>query len=74
MTEDEMTLVAEPYFLAIKGAEKSFNYAWSINGNVVETPTNQTELTVRPESRGGYANLSFNIESLKLLFQNVTGV
>ena len=72
-SEDEMTIVAEPYFLAIKGNEGDFNYNWNINGDAINTPSRKTELTVRPTSRGGYANISIVFENLDKLFQKVTG-
>ncbi len=55
ISEEEVSLVAEPYGLAIKGNENNFNYSWKINGKEIETPKKKTELTIRPASRGGYA-------------------
>ena len=71
MTEDEITLVAEPYFLALKGNENDFTYSWQINGSDIDTPLKKSELTVKPESHGGYSTISLKIENLKLLFQEV---
>jgi len=73
MTEDEATVVAEPYFLAYKGNENDFTYSWQINGQDIDTPTKKTELTIRPSSRGGYATVSATFENLTLLFQKVVG-
>lgn len=73
-TGEEMTIVAEPYFLALKGNENLFNYKWTINGDPIKTPSKKTELTIRPTSRGGYANISLTLENLNKLFQKVTGV
>jgi hypothetical protein len=73
MIEDEMTIVAEPYFLSFKGNENNFTYSWQINGETIDTPSRKTELTVRPSSRGGYANISLTLENLSSLFQKVTG-
>lgn len=73
MQEDEMTLVAIPYFLAINGNESSFNYKWTINGDPINTPSNPMELTIRPTSRGGYADIGITIESISKLFQIATG-
>jgi len=39
MAEDEMTIIAEPYFLALKGNEYDFSYKWKINNKEVQTPT-----------------------------------
>jgi len=72
MPEDEMTIVGEPYFLSIKGKEGSFNYNWKINGSSIQTPTKKTELTIRPNSRGGYATISLVIENINELFQSVS--
>lgn len=72
MTEDEMTVVAEPYFLSIKGKEGIFSYLWTVNGEQIETPSNKTELTVRPTSRGGYANIILTLENMSALFQKVS--
>lgn len=73
MNEDEMIIVAEPYFLALKGHENNFTYNWKINGDKITTPTKKTEITIRPSSRGGYATISLTIENLKTLFQQVSG-
>lgn len=72
MPEDEITLVAEPYFLPIKGHEKNFTYNWQINGKSINTPEKKTELTVRPNSRGGYADINVTIESVSEIFQKAT--
>ena len=70
---DEMTMVAVPYFLALKGNEDNFNYNWNINGDPIDTPSKKTEITIRPTSRGGYADISVAFESITKLFQKVTG-
>ena len=72
MTEDEITIVAEPYFISLKGHENNFTYSWQINGNNIATPLKKTELTVRPESHGGYATINVVIENLNELFQKVS--
>ncbi len=73
ITEDEVTLVAEPYFLALGGNEVSFSYDWKINGEKIDTPSKKTELTVRPAARGGYATIDLVMENLNFLFQKVSG-
>lgn len=70
---DEMTIVAEPYFLALEGNEGNFTYNWKINGKSIDTPSKKTELTVHPTDRGGYATLELSMENLNTLFQKVTG-
>ncbi|MFA6392769.1 MAG: hypothetical protein WCW54_01640 [Candidatus Paceibacterota bacterium] len=72
-TGDEMTMVAVPYFLAIKGSEDNFNYNWNINGDPISTPFKKTELTIRPTARGGYADINVTFENISKLFQKVTG-
>lgn len=71
--EEELTLVAEPYNLAIKNKGGDFNYAWNINGDRIDTPSKPLELTVRPTSRGGYADVSIVVEGMNELFQKVIG-
>jgi len=71
MNEDEMTLVSEPYYFPIKN-NANFTYSWKINGKDINTPSKKTELTIRPNSRGGYANVSITIENVKELFQKVS--
>ena len=73
ISADEITVVAEPYFLAIKGNENSFNYNWQINGQDIATPPEKKELTVRPASRGGYATIGVIFENLNSFFQKATG-
>ncbi|MCX6754567.1 MAG: hypothetical protein NTU81_01930 [Candidatus Nomurabacteria bacterium] len=72
MLEDEMTLVAEPYFMSLKGNKSDFSYNWKINGEDVDTPSRKTELTVRPSSRGGYATINFKVENINELFQTIS--
>lgn len=73
MSEDEFTIVAEPYFLALEGNESAFNYDWKINGNSIQTPSKKTELTIRPADRGGYATIGLTMENLNTLYQKVVG-
>ena len=73
MEEDEMTIVAEPYFLSTKGHENNFTYDWQINGKGIDTPIKKTELTVRPSSRGGYATIDVTIQNISEVFQKVAG-
>lgn len=71
--EDEtMTIVALPYFLNIKGKESSYQFSWMINGEEIETPQAQRELTIKPESRGGSVGIGITIEGLDSLFQKIT--
>ncbi len=70
---DEATMVAEPYFLALKGKENIFTYSWKINGDGITTPSNPRELTIRPTSRGGYATIDIVMENLNTLYQKVAG-
>lgn len=73
INETETTIVAVPYFLPIVGEESSFNYKWKVNGDEIETPSEKTEITVRPASRGGYATIDVSFENLNSLFQRVAG-
>ncbi len=72
--EDEITIVGEPYFLSVKGKENNLLYTWKINDEIVQTPTKKTELTIRPDSHGGYATINFIMENTRELFQNVEGL
>ncbi len=72
MVEDEMTVVAEPYFLSLKGHENSFQYTWQINGNQIETPSRKNEITIRPTDRNGYSLISLSLENMNALFQKAT--
>ena len=72
MTEDEMTVVAEPYFFPINENGNKFNYDWKINNEQITTPSKKTELTIRPASRGGYATLNFTLENISELFQKAS--
>ena len=71
MPENEMTIVAVPYFLSVAGNENNIQYTWNINGKEIETPSKENELTVNPTDRGGYAVINLVIENLNLLFQKV---
>ena len=71
--EDEFTVAAEPYFLALKGSESDFVYNWKINGKSIDTPSRKTELTIRPASRGGYATIDVVFENLNTFYQHVSG-
>lgn len=71
--EDEISIVAEPYFLSIKNSS-NISYAWKINGDSINTPSKKTELTIRPTDRGGYATIDLVMENLDELFQKVEGI
>lgn len=71
VSEDEVTFVAEPYFLSFNNEQGGFLYNWKINGVSIDTPSNPRELTVRPSARGGYATIEFSLEDTKKLFQKV---
>lgn len=73
MSEDEFTVVAEPYFLSLKGNESAFSYDWKINGENIATPSKKTELTIRPADRGGYAIIGLTLENLNTLYQKAVG-
>lgn len=73
ISEDEVTIVAVPYFLALKGNESVFTYSWKINGNEIATPSKKTELTIRPASRDGYATIDVVFENFNTLYQKVVG-
>lgn len=72
MTEDEMTIVAEPYFLSLANNENNITYTWKINDESISTPSKKTELTVKPTSRGGYATINLLIENINELYQEVS--
>ncbi len=72
MNEDEMTVVAEPYFFSTKGNESDFSYNWKINSEDILTPSKRNELTIRPASRGGYATINFTMENMNELFQKAS--
>lgn len=71
--EDEATIVAEPYFLALFGKENDFTYSWKINGADIDTPSKKTELTIQPTERDGYATINVVFENINTLFQKVSG-
>ena len=72
LPEDEMTIVAEPYFMSTKNNSNNFTYSWEINGTKVATPEQKTEMTLRPSTRGGYATINVGIENVGELFQKVS--
>lgn len=72
LTEDEMTLVAEPYYTSFLNKENNFIFNWKINSENIPTPAKKNELTVRPTSRGGYATINLSVENAKELFQKIS--
>ncbi len=72
MTEDQATFLAAPYNLANKEKDFLFTYKWSVNSNPISTPSKKNEISIRPEEKGGYANISLVIENLNELYQKVT--
>lgn len=70
--EGETTIVAEPYFLSSKNQEYDFVYTWEMNGEKINTPVKNNEITVRPTSMGGYTDISFKMESITRLFQRIS--
>jgi hypothetical protein len=72
MPEDEMTFLAEAYYMTLKDNEKDFRYSWKINGEEIGTPSKRNEMTVRPASRGGYATINLVVENIGELFQEIS--
>lgn len=70
--EDEVTIVAVPYFMSIKGQSGYLDYKWQVNGNDISTPSKKTELTLHPTSHGGYADINLAIENANLIFQKIS--
>jgi len=70
---DQATIVAVPYYLAIKGNGAAFTYHWQINQGDIDTPAKKTELTIHPTSHGGYATIDLTLENFNTLFQKVSG-
>lgn len=73
VSEEEVTLVAVPYFIGLVGNESKFTYNWKINNKDIDTPSKKTELTIRPSTRGGYADINLTMENLSTFFQKVSG-
>ena len=73
MSEDEITIVAVPYFFSLNGYNSNeLSYSWKINGENIKTPSKNTEITIRPSSRGGVATINLSLENLSLLFQKIS--
>jgi hypothetical protein len=70
---DEITIVAEPYFLNLKNKTNTYTYQWKINGERIETPLYKKELTIRPTEKGGYATISVIIDGVSSLYQKIQG-
>lgn len=70
-SENQFTIVAEPYFLAIKEKEPLFKYSWKVNNAVA--PTEGREITLQPTAKGGYATISVIMENFNTLFQKASG-
>lgn len=73
VSEDEFTILAAPFYSTFTNDDGSFTYKWKINGKNIDTPSNKTELTIRPSSRGGYATINLIIENMSALFQKAVG-
>lgn len=73
VSDEEITIDAEPYFLSINNiTSDNFTYSWRINGEGVQTPPQKSEVTLRPTSRGGYATIGLTVENVNELFQTAT--
>jgi len=71
MSEDEITINAEPYFISDKNKTEGNAYSWKINGEEIDTPSKRNSLTIRPTATGGYATINLEIENTLKLFQKV---
>lgn len=67
--DEEMTILAEPYYFLIEKDPDKFIYEWAINNKSISTPTKEHELSIRPTSRGGYAVIDLNIYHINKMFQ-----
>jgi hypothetical protein len=70
MEKDEMTIFAQPYFMNKTKSDEDTEYIWRINNEEIPTPSSRNSLTIRPSSRGGYANIDLTIENTLKLFQS----
>ena len=74
LSDREMTFAAIPYFASARGpAAAPLTYAWSVNGNPVETAGDtKNELTIGAES-GGSALLDLDLSSTDNIFFGAAG-
>lgn len=66
----EITLVAEPYFFA--GPISTLSMVWNIDGNIVNTGSDKTRLTLRNPDKSGNATISIAIKSIDKTLQKLT--
>ncbi len=74
MTNDETTIVGEPFFFsnAQKNTQSGLTYTWTQNGTTVQQEGN--ELTFRkPEDQNGRAQIGLGIKNLERFMQFATG-
>ena len=69
VTDEEITIFAEPYYFPTEENPAKFIYEWSINNKLIDTPTKKNELSIRPTSRGGYAIVNLDIYHINNMFQ-----
>jgi hypothetical protein len=69
VTDEEITILAEPYYLPTKDGSGKFIYDWSINNKLIDTPLKKNELSIRPTSRGGYAIINLDLYHISNMFQ-----
>lgn len=69
VTDEEITILAEPYYFLIEKDPGKFIYEWAINNKSISTPMKNHELSIRPTSRGGYAVIDLNIYHINKMFQ-----
>ena len=71
---DDLSIVAEPYFLNLYDKKMAYNYQWKINDQDITTPVERNELTIQPNSRGGYTLVGLLVEESNSLFQKISRV
>ena len=69
LSENEISITSEPYYLSTENSGNNFSYSWRINNDIVETPSKKKEITIRPTSKNGYISLDLIIENINGLLQ-----
>lgn len=72
LTEQEVSLRAEPYFFSLEDLEAELFFEWSLNGKVIQTEDPQKEVTFRQTEGEGLANLKLDLINFNKLFQDAS--
>jgi len=70
MTENELTLIAIPYFFnPLEKGDSALTHVWRMNGELFDTGVGKNTITLRQPDIAGFSNINIEVESRNKILQ-----